>query len=194
MVGPAIGRVLDRRAARGKEDPARRNERLGHPARPRPPGRLIWLHAASVGESLAILPLVDRLLALDREVHVMVTTGTVTSAALMAQRLPDRAFHQYVPVDMPGAARRFVAHWRPDLVLWVESEFWPNLLAEIRRFGAPCALINARLSEKSFRGWQRVPGTARRLLSVFRLARRRRRTGRSGCAHWAFGMRGRWET
>ncbi|OYQ32586.1 3-deoxy-D-manno-octulosonic acid transferase [Niveispirillum lacus] len=171
LAGPAVRRILDRRAARGKEDPARRHERLGRPVLPRPPAGLIWVHAASVGEALAVLPLVDRLLLLGPHLQVMVTTGTVTSAALMARRLPrPRAFHQYVPVDLPGAVDSFLAHWRPDLVLWVESEFWPNLLSAIRRAGIPCALINARLSARSFGHWRRLPGTARQLLSVFQMA------------------------
>lgn len=171
LAGPAISRLLDRRAARGKEDPARRHERLGYPMCVRPPGRLVWIHAASVGESLAVLPLVQRLLTADAGLSIMVTTGTVSSAALMEKRLPGpRAFHQYVPVDLPAAAGRFLAHWRPDLVLWVESEFWPNLLIAVRRAGIPCALVNARLSERSFRNWRRFPGTARGLLSVFDMA------------------------
>lgn len=171
LAGPAINRLLDRRALRGKEDPARRHERLGRPRRPRPDGRLVWVHAASVGEALAVLPLVDRLLAGRADLSVMVTTGTVTSADLMERRLPGpAAFHQYVPVDLPGAVRGFLDHWRPDLVLWIESEFWPNLLAGIRDRAVPCALVNARLSQKSFMNWRRVPRTARRLLRVFRLA------------------------
>lgn len=171
LASPVIHSVLDRRAARGKEDSSRRHERLGRPQQPRPAGRLIWLHAASVGESLAVLPLIQRLLSIDPGLSILVTTGTVTSATLMAQRLPaPRAFHQYVPVDLPGAVEGFLAHWRPDLVLWVESEFWPNLLSAIRRAGIPCALINARLSAKSFGNWRRFPRTARRLLSVFQVA------------------------
>lgn len=170
LAGPAVRRLLDARAKRGKEDPARRGERFGHPGRPRPSGPLVWLHAASVGESLAILPLVDSLLRRDPALTAMVTTGTVTSAGLMAARLPARAFHQYVPVDLPDAVDRFLDHWRPDLAVWVESEFWPNLLSGIRRRAMPAALVNARLSAKSFKDWRRVPGTARRLLSVFRIA------------------------
>lgn len=171
LAGPAVRRLLAVRAARGKEDAARRHERLGCPTRPRPDGKLVWMHAASVGESLAVLPLVDRLLSAHANLSVMVTTGTVTSAELMDRRLAGpRAFHQYVPVDLPGAVGGFLAHWRPDLVLWMESEFWPSLLTAIRRRGVPCALVNARLSERSFANWRRVPGTARRLLSVFDLA------------------------
>ncbi len=171
LAGPAVRRLLDRRALRGKEDKARRGERLGRPGRARPKGPLVWVHAASVGESLAVLPLVERLLATDPACHVLVTTGTVTSAELMAKRLPaPRAFHQYVPVDLPVAVHGFLDHWQPDLVLWIESEFWPNLLAGIRRRAIPCALVNARLSARSFRNWRRAPGAARRLLSVFQLA------------------------
>ncbi|MFV3074179.1 3-deoxy-D-manno-octulosonic acid transferase [Niveispirillum fermenti] len=171
LAGPAIDRLLDRRARRGKEDPARRHERLGRPRRPRPVGRLVWVHAASVGEALAVLPLVERLLAGRPGLSVLVTTGTVTSAELMERRLPGpAAFHQYVPVDLPAAVDGFLDHWRPDLVLWIESEFWPNLLAGIRDRAIPCALVNARLSQKSFMNWRRVPHTARRLLRVFRLA------------------------
>ncbi|MFM2044966.1 MAG: 3-deoxy-D-manno-octulosonic-acid transferase [Pseudomonadota bacterium] len=170
LARPAVIRLLDRRAARGKEDPARRHERLGRPALPRPDGPLVWLHAASVGESLAALPLVERLLRLGQGVRVMVTTGTVTSAALMEKRLPPGAFHQFVPVDLPGAVGHFLDHWRPDLVLWVESEFWPNLLGAVRDRGIACALVNARLSERSFRSWRRVPGAAARLLSAFTIA------------------------
>jgi 3-deoxy-D-manno-octulosonic-acid transferase len=98
-----------------------------------------------------------------------VTTGTVTSAKMMEERLPPRAFHQYVPIDSRKAVRRFLAHWRPDLALFIESELWPNLILETRGRGVPMALVNARLSERSFRGWSRAPGLARRLLSAFDL-------------------------
>ncbi|MGQ0741780.1 MAG: 3-deoxy-D-manno-octulosonic acid transferase [Alphaproteobacteria bacterium] len=169
VLGFAAEPVLERRAARGKEDPTRRNERLGRPTQERPFGQLVWIHGASVGECLAVLPLISRLLAkADR--HIMVTSGTVTSAQLMAKRLPMRAFHQYVPVDSPSAVTRFLEHWRPDAALFVESEFWPNLVLETRAKGIPLALINARFSERAFRGWQRARGTAAALVSAFDVA------------------------
>ena len=168
-LGFAAAPVLERRAARGKEDPARRNERFGHAERARPAGTLSWIHGASVGECLAVLPLVSRLLEKpDRT--VLITSGTVTSAKLMAERLPPRAFHQYVPLDAPNAVARFLEHWRPDLALFVESELWPNLVLETRARNIPMALINARLSERSFRGWQRARGSAAALLSAFDVA------------------------
>lgn len=167
--GPLIRMHLRRRARRSKEDPARLPERLGVPGAARPPGQLAWLHGASVGESLAILPLIDALLDAWPRLHVLVTTGTTTSARLLVGRLPARALHQFVPVDQPAAWRRFLQHWRPDLGLLVESELWPNLLLEARAAGVPLALINGRMSARSFGRWQRVRATAARLLEIFDL-------------------------
>jgi 3-deoxy-D-manno-octulosonic-acid transferase len=167
--GPAIRLVLARRRALGKEDAARRQERYGVASLPRPAGRLVWCHAASVGESLSALSLIGRLLDGRPDLTVLVTTGTVTSAGLMAERLPPGALHQYVPVDRMPWVRRFLDHWRPDLALWVESEIWPNLLSEIGRREVPAALVNARMSARSFASWSRVPGFAGELLGTFRL-------------------------
>ncbi len=165
VAAPLAPLLLRARATRGKEDPARMTERLGAASLPRPDGRLVWIHGASVGESLAALPLIERLLAQD--IRVLVTSGTVTSAAMMQARLPAGAIHQYVPVDIPKAAARFLDHWRPDAGLFVESDLWPNLLWEARQRGVKLALINARISERSAVGWQRAPRTARALLGAF---------------------------
>ncbi|HXQ49546.1 MAG TPA: 3-deoxy-D-manno-octulosonic acid transferase [Stellaceae bacterium] len=169
-LGPAIGLYLARRLARGKEDPERFAERSGHASRPRPPGPLVWVHAASVGEAVSMLSLIDRLLVERPKLSVLVTTGTVTSARLLASRLPpDRAWHQYVPVERPSSVRRFLAHWRPDLALWVESELWPNLVIETHARGIPLVLLNGRMSLRSFVRWQRVPGLIGPLLASFDL-------------------------
>ncbi len=167
LASPLVPLLLDRRQAAGKEDPQRRGERLGRPALTRPPGRLVWVHGASVGEALSVQTLIRRLLERDPDGHVLLTTGTVTSARMMSERLPPRAVHQFVPVDRMAYVRRFLDHWRPDLVLWVESEVWPNLLTEVGRRGIPAAMINARMSERSFRRWRRAPATIGRLLRVF---------------------------
>lgn len=167
LAAPALPLILARRTRAGKEDPSRRAERFGIAAVPRPDGRLIWIHGASVGEALSVQPLIRALLAADPGARVLLTTGTVTSAKLMAERLPDRAFHQFVPLDRAVFARRFLDHWRPDLVIWMESEIWPNLLEEVRRRDVPAALVNARMSERSFHNWSRFPGFARRLISTF---------------------------
>lgn len=166
---PLAGSVLRRRAARGKEDPARLRERLGHASLPRPEGPLVWLHAASIGESLSILPLIQRLRAERPDIAVLVTSGTVTSAHLLAQRLPQGALHQYAPVDGPRTARRFLDHWRPDLAVFVESELWPNLLRGAKARGVILALLSARITEDSAKGWARAPKAAGALLSAFDL-------------------------
>lgn len=165
---PPVARlVLLRRRTRGKEHPERYRERMGNPRRDRPGGALVWLHAASVGEALSALPLIGRLLARAPSAHVMVTSGTVTSAKLMDERLPERAFHQFVPVDCPAWVGRFLDHYRPDLALWVESELWPALLAGTVQSGTPAILLNGRMSARSLRRWRRFPGAARRLIRSF---------------------------
>lgn len=145
-------------------------ERLGQAGRRRPEGRLVWLHGASVGESLSMLPLIAELRRADPEVEVLVTSGTVSSARRMAVLLPPGAIHQFVPVDTAGAVRGFLRHWRPDLAIWVESELWPRLMVETAARGTPMMLVNARLSAATARRWARVPGMARRLVRLFALA------------------------
>ncbi len=164
---PFVRRLLEERKARGKEDPARFQERFGHPGLPRPAGRLTWVHAASVGEANSALILIERLLAQGLSDHVLLTTGTVTSAELAARRLPDGAFHQYCPVDHPVWVDRFLDHWKPDNALWIEEEIWPNLILGTANRKVPMAFVNARLSQKSADGWRRISGTFRRLMDCF---------------------------
>jgi 3-deoxy-D-manno-octulosonic-acid transferase len=142
---------------------------MGRAGRPRPSGPLVWLHGASVGEANSALPLIAALQARLPAAHVLLTTGTVTSARLMAQRLPARAIHQFAPVDAAPWVARFLDHWRPDLALWLESELWPNLVAATAARGVPMALVNARMSERSFARWRRRPGFARALIGAFGL-------------------------
>ncbi|MDP6345198.1 MAG: 3-deoxy-D-manno-octulosonic acid transferase [Alphaproteobacteria bacterium] len=167
LLGPAIGLYLRHRLSRGREDPERIRERLGQPGRDRPDGPLAWIHAASVGEAVSVLPLIEGMLNRGENLWLLLTTGTVTSARIMTDRLPARALHQYVPVDRPSAVRCFLDHWRPDLAIWVESELWPNLIGETRARGIPMALVNARMSETSYRQWRRLPFLIRPLLRAF---------------------------
>jgi 3-deoxy-D-manno-octulosonic-acid transferase len=166
---PLLEFYLRRRLQAGREDPLRFAERHGVPSQPRPDGFLIWFHAASVGESMSMLRLLDRLLEERRNLTILVTTGTVTSAAMVADRLKGRVIHQYVPVDHPRWVARFMEHWRPDCAVWIESEIWPNLLNGIAARRIPAALVNARMSEQSHRRWALAPKTIRQLLSTFDL-------------------------
>ena len=167
LLGPLARPALTRRAAAGKEDAARLEERFGHASADRPEGPLVWLHGASVGESLVLLALVKALKAERPDLAVLVTTGTVTSAGLMAKRLPEGALHQFAPLDRADAARRFLDHWRPDLGVFAESELWPNLLLAAQDRGIKLALVNARLTERSLARWRAWRASARALLSAF---------------------------
>ena len=169
LLTPFTPGILRGRARKGKEDPARLRERLGHASAPRPDGPLAWLHGASVGETVSLLPVVERLRRERPDIAVLVTSGTTTSADLLARRLPAGAVHQYLPVDTPAASRRFLDHWRPDLAMFVESELWPNLLLGARARGAKLALVSARMTEDSARGWTRFPGLAGAVLRAFDL-------------------------
>ena len=156
--------MLRRRVGRGKEIAGRLPERFGIDPTPRPPGRLVWLHAASVGETVSMLPVLEALGA--GPATVLVTTGTVASARLLLQRRPD-ALHRFVPLDVPRWVARFLDHWRPDAAAFLESELWPNLLAACQARGVPLMLLNGRLSARSQAGWARAPGFARRVVGAF---------------------------
>lgn len=169
LLEPLAPGLLRSRAARGKEDSGRLAERLGRPSLERPEGPLIWLHGVSVGESLSLLPLVEALRARRPEAALLVTSGTRTSADLLARRLPAGVIHQYAPVDAPGAVARFLEHWRPNVGVLAESELWPNLIRQARAHGVRLALVSARMTEASARGWGHAPAAARALLDAFDL-------------------------
>lgn len=166
---PLIELYLWRRKKDGKEDLARFDERLGVPSLPRHNGKLVWFHCASVGESASVLPLIEELLRVNAWIQVMVTTGTTTSADFMERRLPARAFHQYVPIDKPEFVEEFIDYWQPDVAVWVESEFWPNLIFATKEWGCPMILLNARVSDTSYAKWSKYRKTAKDILGCFDL-------------------------
>jgi 3-deoxy-D-manno-octulosonic-acid transferase len=161
---PMLRRMLKNRIARGKELPARLPERFGIAGLPRPPGRLIWIHAASVGESMSAFAVIEALAG----TQILLTTGTVTSAALAAERLPPHARHQFVPLDIPAWADAFLKHWRPDCAVFVESEIWPTLLRLTDSHGIPRILINASMSARTAKRWMKISRFAETLIFGFR--------------------------
>lgn len=169
LIEPLAPAVLRGRARRGKEDAGRLGERLGRAGAARPDGPLVWLHGVSVGETVSLLPLVGVLRAQRPDLALLVTSGTVTAAAMMAQRLPAGVIHQFAPVDAPGAVRRFLDHWRPQAGVFVESELWPNLILGARARGVRLALASARMTQASAARWARWPGSAQALLGAFDL-------------------------
>jgi 3-deoxy-D-manno-octulosonic-acid transferase len=164
---PLMSPYLALRAAKGKEDRTRRMERFGYASANRPQGPLIWFHAASVGETLAVTPLIREIRK--REINVVLTTGTTTSAKLAATRLSAEAIHQYVPLDLKPAVGRFLDYWQPDCAIIAESEIWPVTIMELDRQDIPQILVNARMSDRSFARWQRRPALAEALFEKLAL-------------------------
>ncbi|MGH6761937.1 MAG: lipid IV(A) 3-deoxy-D-manno-octulosonic acid transferase [Phyllobacterium sp.] len=161
MVYPVVGAYVAVRTRKGKEEKNRRSERYGQASMPRPEGPLVWVHAASVGETSAVIPLIERIVATG--IHIVLTTGTVTSAKLVEERLNGKVIHQYVPLDLKPAVNRFLNHWRPDLALICESEIWPMTILELGARRIPQVLVNGRLSDRSFAAWQRRSSVAEAL-------------------------------
>src|SRR6478735_1230166 len=162
---PLAPAVIKRRLKLGKEDPERVSERRGMSADIRPSGPLVWIHGASVGEVLAAAALIEKLRALN--LRILVTSGTVTSAAIVAKRFPPDVIHQYVPYDSPRYVARFLDHWRPSLALFIESDLWPNLILSGAARRLPMVLINGRMSQRSFPRWSRMSATISALLGQF---------------------------
>jgi 3-deoxy-D-manno-octulosonic-acid transferase len=162
---PLAPALIKRRLKLGKEDPARVGERRGMSDDARPHGPLVWIHGASVGEVLAAAALIEKLRALN--LRILLTSGTVTSAAIVAKRFPPDVIHQYVPYDAPRYVARFLDHWRPSLALFIESDLWPNLILASAARRLPMVLINGRMSQRSFPRWRRVSNTISALLGRF---------------------------
>ena len=168
LLSPVFKAIVLLRAARGKEEKARLDERWGFSSlNKRPHSHVIWIHAVSVGEANSAMALVKLLIDLDPNATILMTTGTTTSAQLMADKLPKQAIHQYLPLDTPFAVKCFLDFWEPDLALWVESEIWPNFLMEIQRRQIPLLLMNGRMSQRSFQRWQKLPFFIKPLLKAF---------------------------
>lgn len=166
-LAPFLKFFLRYRLSKGKEDPARLYERFGNPSFQRPEGRIIWFHGASVGESLSLLRLLETLQQLAPDITLLVTTGTVTSARLLAEKLPKTIVHQFVPLDVPQWVTRFINHWKPNLAVFLESEIWPNMIMTLHERGTPIVLLNGSLSDRSFHRWHQFSKMTRPLFQLF---------------------------
>lgn len=167
LTSPFIKRHLNKRLEEGKEDASRFDERFGEPSRMRPSGVLVWIHAASVGEAMSVLPLIKVILARNHDSSVLLTTVSKTSANLMQERLPTGAFHQYLPIDTKQSVNRFLDYWHPQMAIWMESEIWPNLINETSRRKIPMMMLNARITESSFNLWRKTGGLIKKLIKKF---------------------------
>src|SRR5215510_4218085 len=164
---PLAGALVKHRLKRGKEDETRVGERKGVSATERPPGPLVWIHGASVGEVLAVAGLVERMRAMN--IRILLTSGTVTSAAMVARRFPPDVIHQFIPYDSPRFVARFLDHWQPSFALFVESDLWPNLILSGAERRIPMIVVNGRMSQRSYQRWKSAPATMATLLAQFEM-------------------------
>jgi 3-deoxy-D-manno-octulosonic-acid transferase len=156
LLFPLVALFFAWRFYKGKEHPTRWSERWGYAPQPRPTGVLVWVHCASVGEAVSVFPLIGQLLASNNTAHILLTTGTRTAARVVKNHLAsiaakERALHQFVPLDLWPCVHRFMRHWQPDVSVFLESEFWPELVTQAPR----PMLINARVSDRSFEKYQK---------------------------------------
>src|SRR5215210_3420186 len=158
---------LAHRLRQQKEHPERLCERYGTATHARPAGPLVWVHGASVGEMLSAIPLIKRMRT--ERLNVLVTSGTLTSGWLAGQRLPGGVVHQFVPLDIPRFVSRFLDFWRPNLGIFVEFDLWPNIIMAASERGTPLAIVNGKLSERSFERWRKTPRMISALLRRFDL-------------------------
>ena len=158
---------LRRRVAIGKESAERWRERFGETSSPRPRGPVIWCHAASVGETTSILPLINALAA--RGHQIVLTTGTVTSERMVQGQLPTGVTHQFAPLDHCPWIDRFLNQWQPSLAIRVDSELWPNTISMLGVRGIAIVQINARLSASAAKRWSLFPKSAKAIFSCLSL-------------------------
>ncbi|SDW70334.1 3-deoxy-D-manno-octulosonic acid transferase [Roseicitreum antarcticum] len=160
--------ALRRRLRQGREDGARLAEKLGEPSVRRPAGRLVWFHAVSVGESLSLLTLIQRLSDSRPEMNILLTTSTLASGQALEKRaLPDRVIHQYAPADYPAAVRAFLDHWRPEAAVIAEADMWPLTLDAVHKRGIPMILLNAHVTPRRFRRRSKIVASNGHLMGLF---------------------------
>ncbi|GLT89900.1 hypothetical protein SLE2022_078610 [Rubroshorea leprosula] len=154
-LSPLLHLHLRWRKLRGLEHPMRWPERLGLPSLPRPSGPLVWFHAVSLGEGIAAIPVIKHCKQCRPDVNILMTTTTLSAFEVIKNRLPAEVIYQFAPVDTPAAIDAFLGYWKPNAIVLMESELWPNLIMGASKNGTALALLNARLSMKSFKRWSR---------------------------------------
>lgn len=177
LIAPFLGAFFRRRAKSGKENPDRITERFAKYIEPKTSEKLIWFHAASVGESQLLLELARRFLKSDlADATYLFTCQTQTAADLISKTFVTdpvfqgtNAIQKMAPVDTRQTTRRFLDHWQPDLAIFAEGEIWPNQLLELEAREIPAVLVNARMTEKSTLGWMRWRKTANTVFSTYDL-------------------------
>ena len=167
IIRPLMYPIFLYRLFKNKEEKGKYAERRGLSSKVRPNGSLFWIHAASVGEALSSIPLIEELKKLSPKIKIIITTGTKTSKEVIIKKNIDGVIHQYAPWDIESFCSNFLNFWQPDIAIFLESEIWPNLLNETNNKSIPICLINARITDRTFKNWLKFPKIIKYLLSFF---------------------------
>ena len=157
------------RILQNKEINNRIKERFSFPSIKRPRGKLIWINASSIGEYLATISLIKKIREIKPKTKILLTTNTKTSSLLAKNITGKNIFHQFTPQDNPFIIKKFLNYWSPSLILWMESEFWPTILDESKKYGLDIILLNGRMSDKSFKNWNLFKFFFKEIISNFSL-------------------------
>ena len=159
------------RKIKKKEHISRYKEKLAKIEKHRGDGLLIWFHAASVGECMSILPLIQELEVNPKVNKILVTSITLSSSKILHDKFSQnsKVIHQFLPLDIPSFVKHFLSHWSPDVAIFVDSEIWPNLIFKIKDKKIPLMLINGRITKKSFLKWKLVSTFAKKIFKKFDL-------------------------
>ncbi len=166
---PIIIIIIFFRIFQKKEINNRIKERFAFSSVKKPKGNLIWINASSIGEYFATISLIKKIRKIKTKTKILITTNTKTSA-LLAEKITDKnIIHQFTPQDNPLIIKKFLNYWKPTLVFWMESEFWPIILDETKKYGIEIILLNGRMSEKSFKNWNYFKFFFKEIISNFSL-------------------------
>ena len=159
------------RKLRKKEDSARYKEKLSKINTPRGEGFLIWLHMASVGEAMSTLPLIENFIQEEKIKKILLTSITFSSGKILEKRYKknSKIVHQFLPLDVPVLTNKFLEHWKPNLSIFIDSEIWPNLITQVSKRKIPLLLLNARITEKTFKRWKLLMNFAKKIFEKFDL-------------------------
>ena len=161
--------IIIYRIYKKKEDPKRFLEKIGKFNKKNTNNNLIWFHGSSVGEILSIIPLIEKLEKRKNIKKILITSNTLSSAKIIKKLKLKKTFHQFFPLDTEFLVEKFLNHWKPKVVFFIESEIWPNMIIKIKEKNIPLILLNARITKKSFQKWSSVISFSKKIFNEFDL-------------------------
>jgi len=154
----------------GKEDRNRFKEKYGFLAKNNKPNETIWIHGASVGEILSIIPIIMRFEKDKKIKRILITSSTTSSSHILSKFRFKKTIHQFYPFDLNFLTKHFINHWKPKLAIFVDSEIWPNMFNNLYKKKIPLILLNARITKKSFNRWKFFPNFSKKIFEKITIA------------------------